>query len=99
LALFTFETAVQKVRLAEDGWNKRGPQKVAMACTAGSQWRNRAECFRGRDEVAVLLTRKSNRALDYRLTKENWAFSSHRIAERFAGKWTDVHPGLSHLGL
>ena len=86
---FTFETAVQKVRAAEDGWNNRDPQKVAMAYTAGSQWRNRAEFVTGRDEIAGLLTRKWNRELDYRLIKEIWAFTSHRIAVRFAYEWHD----------
>ena len=86
---FTFETAVQKVRAAEDGWNNRDPQKVATAYTAGSQWRNRAEFVTGRDEIVGLLTRKWNRELDYRLIKELWAFSSHRIAVRFAYEWHD----------
>ena len=86
---FTFETAVQKVRAAEDGWNNRDPQKVAMAYTAGSQWRNRAEFVTGREDIAGLLTRKWNRELDYRLIKEIWAFSSHRIAVRFAYEWHD----------
>ena len=86
---FTFETAVQKVRAAEDGWNNRDPQKVSMAYTAGSQWRNRAEFVTGRGEIAGLLTRKWNRELDYRLIKEIWAFSSHRIAVRFAYEWHD----------
>ena len=86
---FTFETAVKKVRAAEDGWNNRDPQKVSMAYTAGSQWRNRAEFATGRDEIVGLLTRKWNRELDYRLIKEIWAFSSHRIAVRFAYEWHD----------
>ena len=86
---FTFETAVQKVRAAEDGWNNRDPQKVSMAYTAGSQWRNRAEFVNGREEIAGLLTRKWNRELDYRLIKEIWAFTSHRIAVRFAYEWHD----------
>lgn len=86
---FTFETAVQKVRAAEDGWNNRDPQKVAMAYTAGSQWRNRAEFVTGRDEITGLLTRKWKREVDYRLIKEIWAFSSHRIAVRFAYEWHD----------
>ena len=86
---FTFETAVQKVRAAEDGWNNRDPQKVALAYTAGGQWRNRAEFVTGRDEIVGLLTRKWNRELDYRLIKEIWAFSSHRIAVRFAYEWHD----------
>ena len=86
---FTFETAVQKVRAAEDGWNNRDPQKVSMAYTPGSQWRNRAEFVAGRDEIVALLTRKWNRELDYRLIKEIWAFGSHRIAVRFAYEWHD----------
>ena len=86
---FTFETAVQKVRAAEDGWNNRDPQKVSMAYTAGSQWRNRAEFVTGREDIAGLLTRKWNRELDYRLIKEIWAFSSYRIAVRFAYEWHD----------
>ena len=86
---FTFETAVQKVRAAEDGWNNRDPQKVSMAYTAGSQWRNRAEFVTGRGDIADLLTRKWNHELDYRLIKEIWAFSSHRIAVRFAYEWHD----------
>ena len=86
---FTFETAVQKVRAAEDGWNNRDPQKVSMAYTAGSKWRNRAEFVIGRGDIADLLTRKWNRELDYRLIKEIWAFSSHRIAVRFAYEWHD----------
>ena len=89
LSPFTFETAVQKVRAAEDGWNNRDPQKVSMAYTAGSQWRNRAEFVIGRGDIADLLTRKWNRELDYRLIKEIWAFSSHRIAVRFAYEWHD----------
>lgn len=89
LVPFTFETAVQKVRAAEDAWNNRDPQKVAMAYTAGSQWRNRAEFVTGRDEIVGLLTRKWNRELDYRLIKEIWAFGSHRIAVRFAYEWHD----------
>ena len=86
---FSFETAVQKVRAAEDGWNNRDPQKVSMAYTSGSQWRNRAEFATGRDEIVGLLNRKWNRELDYRLIKEIWAFSSHRIAVRFAYEWHD----------
>ena len=86
---FKYETAVQKVRAAEDGWNNRDPQKVSMAYTAGRQWRNRAEFVTGLDEIAGLLTRKWNRELNYRLIKEIWAFSSHRIAVRFAYEWHD----------
>ena len=86
---FTFETAVQKVRAAEDGWNSRDPQKVSMAYTVQSRWRNRAEFVTGRVEIAGLLSRKWVRELDYRLIKEIWAFSSNRIAVRFAYEWHD----------
>ena len=86
---FTLQTAVQKVRAAEDGWNNRDPHKVAMAYTADSQWRNRAEFVTGRDEISGLLTRKWNRELDYRLIKEIWAFGADRIAVRFAYEWHD----------
>ncbi|MGO4757760.1 DUF1348 family protein, partial [Streptomyces sp. 2MCAF27] len=71
---FTRETAIQKVRLAEDGWNTRDPQKVALAYTVDSRWRNRAEFATGRDEIISFLTRKWNRELEYRLIKELWAF-------------------------
>ena len=86
---FTFEAAVQKVRAAEDGWNSRDPQKVSMAYTAQSRWRNRAEFISGRAEIASLLSRKWIRELDYRLIKEIWAFSANRIAVRFAYEWHD----------
>jgi nuclear transport factor 2 (NTF2) superfamily protein len=81
---FTYETAVEKVRLAEDGWNTRDPQKVALAYTLDSHWRNRAEFIEGRDQIVAFLTRKWNRELDYRLIKELWAFDGNRIAVRFA---------------
>ena len=86
---FTLETARQKARAAEDGWNTREPQRVSMAYTPGSRWRNRAEFVTGREEIAGLLTRKWVRELDYRLIKEVWAFSSHHIAVRFAYEWHD----------
>lgn len=86
---FTFETAVQKVRAAEDGWNTREPQRVSMAYTPQSKWRNRAEFVTGREEIAALLTRKWVRELDYRLIKELWAFGGNRIAVRFAYEWHD----------
>lgn len=86
---FTYETAVQKVRAAEDGWNSRDPQKVSMAYTAGSRWRNRVEFISGRADIAGLLSRKWVRELDYRLIKEIWAFSDNRIAVRFAYEWHD----------
>ncbi len=86
---FTFETAVQKVRAAEDGWNSRDPQRVALAYTPQSTWRNRAEFVSGRPEIVGLLSRKWARELDYRLIKEIWAFSANRIAVRFAYEWHD----------
>ncbi|MFH8734309.1 MULTISPECIES: nuclear transport factor 2 family protein [unclassified Streptomyces] len=86
---FTRETAIEKVRLAEDGWNSRSPQKVALAYSADSRWRNRAEFVTGRDAIVEFLSRKWNRELDYRLIKELWAFDGHRIAVRFAYEWHD----------
>ena len=86
---FTKETAIQKVRAAEDGWNNRNPEKVAMAYTVDSQWRNRAEFPQGRAEIAQFLQRKWARELDYRLIKELWAFTDNRIAVRFAYEWHD----------
>lgn len=81
---FTRESAIEKVRLAEDGWNSRDPARVALAYTIDSRWRNRAEFANGRDEIIALLTRKWTRELDYRLIKELWAFTGSRIAVRFA---------------
>lgn len=86
---FTYETASQKVRLAEDGWNSRDPQRVSMVYTQDSQWRNRAEFPRGRAEIIAFLTRKWAKELDYRLIKELWAFAENRIAVRFAYEWHD----------
>ena len=86
---FTLETATEKVRLAENAWNTRDPQRVALAYTPDSQWRNRAEFPRGRDEIIAFLTRKWSRELDYRLIKELWAFRDNRIAVRFAYEWHD----------
>jgi hypothetical protein len=86
---FTRETAVLKVRKAEDGWNSRDPEKVAMAYTVESQWRNRSEFIRGRQEIVEFLRRKWARELDYRLIKELWAFDNDRIAVRFAYEWHD----------
>ncbi|MGW4495002.1 nuclear transport factor 2 family protein [Streptomyces sp. NPDC004376] len=86
---FTRESAVEKVRLAEDGWNSRDPEKVALAYSPDSRWRNRAEFLRGRDEIVAFLTRKWARELDYRLIKELWAFTGDRIAVRFAYEWHD----------
>jgi nuclear transport factor 2 (NTF2) superfamily protein len=86
---FTFETATQKVRLAEDGWNSRDPERVALAYTPDSRWRNRAEFITGRGEIVAFLTRKWAKELDYRLIKELWAFHDNRIAVRYAYEWHD----------
>lgn len=86
---FTAETAAQKVRAAEDGWNSRDPERVALAYSADTRWRNRAEFLTGRDAVQAFLRRKWDRELEYRLIKELWAFSGSRIAVRFAYEWHD----------
>ena len=86
---FTLETAVEKVRLAEDGWNGRDPAKVALAYTVDSYWRNRAEFVQGREAIVAFLTRKWQRELDYRLIKQIWTFREDRIAVRFAYEWHD----------
>ncbi|CDZ62232.1 nuclear transport factor 2 family protein [Neorhizobium galegae] len=86
---FTPETAVEKVRLAEDGWNSRDPARVALAYTVDSYWRNRAEFLEGREAIVDFLTRKWQRELDYRLVKELWSFRENRIAVRFAYEWHD----------
>ena len=86
---FTKDTAVQKVRMAEDGWNSRDPEKVSLAYSIDSTWRNRAEFISGRNEIAEFLKRKWAKELDYRLIKEMWAFHENRIAVRFAYEWHD----------
>ena len=86
---FTRETAMQKVRMAEDGWNNRDPEKVALAYTPDSQWRNRNEFQKGRDEIVAFLKRKWAKEHEYRLIKELWAFEGNRIAVRFAYEWHD----------
>jgi nuclear transport factor 2 (NTF2) superfamily protein len=86
---FTRETAAEKVRLAEDGWNSRDPERVALAYTKDSRWRNRAEFVTGRDAIVAFLSRKWARELDYRLIKELWAHDGHRVAVRFAYEWHD----------
>ena len=86
---FTFETAAQKVRLAEDAWNSRDPARVALAYTVDSHWRNRAEFIEGRAAIEAFLRRKWDRELDYRLIKELWSFHDNRIAVRFAYEWHD----------
>jgi nuclear transport factor 2 (NTF2) superfamily protein len=90
---FTAETAAQKVRTAEDGWNSRDPVKVSLAYTADSVWRNRAEFIRGREAIIAFLMRKWARELDYRLIKELWAYTENRIAVRFAYEWHDDSGG------
>jgi nuclear transport factor 2 (NTF2) superfamily protein len=86
---FTRETAVQKVRMAEDAWNTRDPERVSLAYTVDSEWRNRSEFPRGRAEIVQFLARKWARELDYRLIKALWAFEGSRIAVRFAYEWHD----------
>jgi uncharacterized protein len=86
---FTAETAAQKVRMAEDGWNGRDPKRVALAYTPDSIWRNRSEFPRGRAEIEAFLTRKWQKENEYRLIKELWAFTNNRIAVRFAYEWRD----------
>jgi hypothetical protein len=86
---FTRETAIRKVRLAEDGWNSRDPEKVALGYAIDSRWRNRSEFINGRNEIIAFLTRKWAKELDYRLIKELWAFTENRIAVRFAYEWHD----------
>jgi nuclear transport factor 2 (NTF2) superfamily protein len=86
---FTRETAIQKVRAAEDGWNSCDPERVSLAYTEDSRWRNRAEFVQGRAEIVAFLKRKWARELDYRLVKELWAFTEDRIAVRFAYEFHD----------
>ena len=87
---FTFETATQKVRAAEDGWNGRDPGKVALAYTPDSVWRNRDVFLSGRAEIEAFLTNKWAKELEYRLIKELWAFTQNRFAVRFAYEWHDA---------
>ncbi len=86
---FTLESAIEKVRLAEDGWNSRDADKVALAYSLDTRWRNRAEFTHGREEARQFLARKWKKELDYRLIKELWAFSGNRIAVRYAYEWRD----------
>ena len=86
---FTRESAIQKVRMAEDGWNSREPERVSLAYTIDSTWRNRSEFIAGREAIAQFLRRKWAKELDYRLIKELWAFHEDRIAVRFAYEWHD----------
>ncbi|MTF39309.1 DUF1348 family protein [Cyanobacterium aponinum] len=86
---FNLETAQQKVQMAEDAWNTRDPEKVVLAYTIDSQWRNRSEFLSGREEIKAFLYRKWAKELDYRLRKELWAFTDNRIAVRFEYEWHD----------
>lgn len=86
---FTLDSARQKVRLAEDGWNSRDPQKVSLAYTPDSHWRNRAEFVNGRGPIVAFLSRKWSKELDYRLVKELFAFTDNRISVRYAYEWHD----------
>ena len=86
---FTYEIAAAKVRMAENAWNSRDPERVSMAYSEDSHWRNRAEVFQGRDAIREFLRRKWDKELDYRLTKEMWAFGENRIAVRFQYEWHD----------
>lgn len=87
---FTRETAIQKIRMAEDGWNSRNAEKVSLAYTLDSRWRNRADFPTGRAQIVEFLTRKWQREQEYRLIKELWAFTDNRIAVRFAYEWHDT---------
>ena len=86
---FDATAAAQKVRMAEDAWNTRSPERVSLAYTRDSSWRNRSEFLSGREAIVEFLIRKWNRELDYRLIKELWAFQGDRIAVRFAYEWRD----------
>lgn len=86
---FTRDTAIQKIRLAEDGWNSRDAERVAKAYSLDTRWRNRAEFVSNRDEARQFLERKWRKELDYRLIKELWAFTDNRIAVRYAYEWHD----------
>ncbi len=86
---FDAASAARKARMAEDAWNTRDPERVSLAYTADSSWRNRAEFLTGRSAIVAFLRRKWARELDYRLIKEVWAFTGHRIAARFAYEWRD----------
>ena len=89
---FTLETALQKVQAAEDAWNTKDPEKVCLAYTADTEWRNRTDFINGREEVKAFLTRKWQKELDYKLKKELWGFRGNRMAVRFEYEWRD-HTG------
>jgi len=88
---FTLETATAKVRAAENAWNSRDPMRVSLAYSQDSQWRNRDQFLRGRDQIRLFLSEKWDRELDYRLTKSLWSFTGNRIAVRFQYEYHDVH--------
>lgn len=87
---FTYDSAIAKVRMAEDGWNSRDPEKVSRVYTTDSRWRNRSEFLVGREEIIQFLARKWQNELEYRLIKELWAFDDNRLAVRFAYEWHDA---------
>lgn len=87
---FTLETALAKVQAAENAWNSRDPERIALAYTENSEWRNRSEFINGREEIKEFLMRKWQRELDYKLKKELWAFMENRIAVRFEYEWHDA---------
>ncbi|WP_217605973.1 nuclear transport factor 2 family protein [Chitinophaga sp. GbtcB8] len=87
---FTRETALQKVQMAEDAWNSRDPQRVSLAYTIDTEWRNRDQFINGRAEVQVFLTKKWEKELDYKLKKELWSFTDNRISVRFEYEWHDA---------
>lgn len=86
---FTLETALQKVQMAEDAWNTRDPQRVALAYTVDTEWRNRDQFVNGRQEVVAFLAKKWEKELDYKLKKELWAYTDNRISVRFEYEWHD----------
>jgi len=86
---FTLETAAQKVQVSEDAWNTRDPEKVSLAYTPDSEWRNRSEFVTGREEIKSFLKRKWAKELDYRLKKELWSYNNNRISVRFEYEWHD----------
>jgi len=86
---FTMETAQQKVQAAEDAWNTRDPERVSLAYTIDTEWRNRSEFINGREEVVAFLKRKWAKELDYKLKKELWGFRENRMAVRFEYEWHD----------
>ena len=87
---FTMETALQKVQAAEDAWNTKNPEKISMAYTVNTEWRNRTDFINGREEVKAFLTRKWQKELDYKLKKELWGFRENRMAVRFEYEWHDA---------